>query len=1158
MLPYMLRRQALLNLIALFLAVSLHPAQASAGWSWIWSPDGDHPPETLYFRQKFTLPKRPISAQLLITADDSYTAYLNQRRTPVAAGNDWTVVQQFDVTHFLKAGTNLFAVECRNQNGPGGLLYRLIVHLPNKRTLTFISGKDVRVTRHPPVYWTSMHLSDRSWPSAIIAAPAGGSPWGALHGALSQDYSRIVRIWNIHAGTPPGSNPYSAPREQGARMIMSSSMAAPSDLRLIQNAGFTLFQTDSDHLSTEETAPGKWDWNRQIAAYRLAHSMGLDWSYFEHEAFPPPWYRKNPSFTPIECMEHHLPVQAFSIWDKNWLKFIENGYQETAKIFGPKLEQNGNVRPALLSALIVGVHGDYGQAGLLTGGRVLVPAQRADWLKRFGNTHDHLGFWCADPMAEANFREEELKKYHSLNALNTAWHTAYTSPDQIEYPTDLNSEPELSDRIHYLDFIEWYRASVGRAIQWNLGAARKYFPNSPLLLPAGFADEDLRGGNDNSMIPKLAARYAAATLSYHGGAKAFAQNAATELGRLASAARFYGSPLWIATPAGTTPNQTVERIYEAASQGASGYFDWAENTANDSIRSVYYRYSRYLTVDRPVTDLAMFYPARAQEIRPQEGFQETFARGCAELRDAANFDIVDDRMVDDGCLSNYRILALWEGTICEPNTLEKIKEWVENGGVLLCYDFGKVTDFSGSAEWFKDMFGYVQSLDPAQMHERYAGELPDAYQIPVGQVGESGYLVGEWAEPDTESGILRRWTGASASIRLPVHPHTRYILTIRAQLPPGAAGLRHQLLVNGQLIGNMDTQGDVSYRFLLPDDLTDTIPTGAKSITLLTLNIQSETFQPQKTSTGLAGAGLGALGVHIESIGVSMIKSGEPASPPVIPGRIRSRIDLDYLNAGTSNQSWVRRYGKGLTIYFPATRTLLKGYLQTIRYADYNLSDIDPERKNALLVDNVTDGVYATLFPDKILYYNSTNADITRKISIPQEAFSAWKDQITTPSVFSWNLHLSPHSIAVIYFTPPPSELLFECEGFTDPNSLKPMDSPDCSPGSGPTCIRVPGGDSISTRIRIETAGSYEVFVRALRGETLTPPQILVDGQPLTGDYHTVGDVMSAGTISLSAGVHTLALQTLPHKAVRADFVLFSNDPDITGYAFALQSAPVN
>jgi hypothetical protein len=661
------------------------------------------------------------------------------------------------------------------------------------------------------------------------------------------------------------------------------------------------------------------------------------------------------------------------------------------------------------------------------------------------------------------------------------------------------------------------------------------------MLPAGFSDEDPRGGNDNSLIPKLAARYRADVRSTHGAFKPFPENAATMLGRLGSASRFYGAPFWTEPPGGLTPEQEVGRIFEAVSQGSKGLFDWAGNAVAN--RDIYYRYGKFLRVEKPVVDVAMFYPARAQQLRPDQGYAPLFAQACAYLRDVANFDIVDDRMVLDDCLANYRVLALWEGTVADQATLDKIKAWVNDGGVLLAYDFGKVTTFTGDASWFADLFGYVQQLTPAKVNERYVGEVPAQYRIAVGQPGIVDYLGGDWFEPETEDGVVWRWAGANASIRLPVDPDKQYILSIRASVPPEAASLKRTVEINGSALGALESPGDVTFKFFLSGEVL-------ANNSLSTLTIRAETFQPSRLLPGSKDTR--TLGVRIAEVRV--VEANTPAAPELAPppGAIRRELDLRRLST-----DWARRYGKGLTIYFPASRQLLKGYIEVLRRAIYNLSAIDPGRRDALPVDNLLDGVYATLFTDKVLYYNPKDTPVTRTITIPASAFAAWRGLVATPTETTWKLNLEPHGIGAIYFTPQPQELLFECEKFTDLGKSKPMASADCSPGTGLTCVRLLPGAPIVTRFAIDAPGRYSVYTRCVRQDRPEPVDVLVDGQLVSPINAKAGQTLLSGTVTLARGTHTLSLRARPNRDVRADFVLLSSDPTVAGYGFAVRTASV-
>ena len=1102
-------------------------APAATNWMWVWAKDDAKTPDTVFFRQTFRLPARPVSARLLIVADDQFRAYFNGQKKPAATGADWTTAQEFDVSAALQKGDNLLAIEATNLEGAGGLLYKLVITLSRKKTLVFFSDAHLRANRRPPPGWNLPTLDAAKWPAARELAPAGGGVWGPLHGAPLPDTAHLVRLWDIRAGSEPSAaSPYNRTRSIGDRMLLATSITSPSEMRTLAGAGFTLFQSDSDHLSTEEAAPNRWDWSNAEGQRRAAATLGLDWAYFPHYAFPPKWYRENTDWTRLQCLEHQQPVAAFSIWEPKWADFVGRGYDALAQQFAPK-GKNGQI-----SAINVGVHGDYGEAGLLWGARLQVPAQREDWQKRFGDLHDHLGFWCADPLARADFRAVILKKYGSLDALNAAWKRTYKTPDEIAYPT----APRVEARAEWLDFVDWYQASVGNAIELNLAAARQRFPDTLLTLPAGFSDEDVRNGADNSLLPKLATKYGAAVRSTHSAIRPFAENAATMLGRLGSACRLYDVPFWTEPPSGLTDTQETERLFEAVSQGATGTFDWAENAL--AHRDVYYRYGKFLRVEKPVVDVAMLYPAEAQKLRPNQPYNPVFAAACASLRDSCNFDIVDDRMIRDGGLARYRVAALWEGSYFDAATLEKLKQWVADGGTLLAYDFGQVTDFNGDLTWYHDLFGYTRELQPARLAERYVGATPAQYRLNVNAMEAAEFLGGDWFAPDVVNGPLR-WTGATATVRLPADATRKATLLIRATVPPQGMGLRHRALLNGHDLGALDSPGDVTYRFPIP---TETLNDDA----LATLTIQSETFAENDRE------GARRLGLLIQTIGLTQAGETERDDAPAPTGTIRRELDLRQLRT-----NWARRYGKGLTIYFPATKTLLKGYLEVIRQATHHLSEIEAGRRDALPVDAAQDGVYATLFTDKILYYNSRDSAITKTVRIPAEAWRAWKGEVAIPAQTEWKLALEPHGIGAIYLTPPPIEALFECEAFTDLAANPARADARCSPGTGPTCVYLKPGAAITTRFRLDAPDAFALYARTVRNNVPEIADIQIDGQPFSTAPVRVGQTFRYGSVALAKGAHTMTIRAPLKSPLLADFVLLTNDPTIRGYDFAVRNAPV-
>ncbi len=509
-------------------------------------------------------------------------------------------------------------------------------------------------------------------------------------------------------------------------------------------------------------------------------------------------------------------------------------------------------------------------------------------------------------------------------------------------------------------------------------------------------------------------------------------------------------------------------------------------------------------------------------------------------------------MVKDDCLSRYRVLALWEGTQADKATLDRIRDWVNAGGTLLAYDFGKVTTFDGDSTWWNDMFGYTRTFDPAQLRETYIGAIPSQYRILIGDPMASEYLSDDgWDKPEPGAGpdgISSRWTNKSvASLRVPVKQGVRYSLIVHAAVPPEAAGLIRTVLVNGKAIGQISQTGEVTYRYVVPQSLLDDHP-------LSTITFQCEMFTPKMPLTIHRDAT--EVGVQIQS--VQLVESDQSATDdaPTLPGAIQHELDSNKLR-----HEWAQLHGKGMTIYFPAQKKLLKGYVEVIRRAIYHLSDIDSTsgRRDALPIDNANDGIYATLFTDKILYYNPRDTRIVKKVSISAKAFDAWKEEVAVPVEHSWTLTLEPHSIQAIYLTPDTQELLFECEKFTDLGTAKPESNPNCSPGTGATCVPLVKGGQIGTRFVIDpdAAGKYTLFTRCLLNNKAQAVDVLIDGAPLKLVNAEAGNTLLSGTIELASGSHTLTLKNRTAAALDADFVLLTNDRTVAGYDFASHFTPV-
>jgi hypothetical protein len=894
------------------------------------------------------------------------------------------------------------------------------------------------------------------------------------------------------------------------------------DLRVVASAGFTTLQTDSDSLSTEEKRPAQWDYSAADSQAAVAHRFGFGWCYSPHFAYPPPWYDRA-AYTPIECLEHNEIIRAFSPWDSRFGTFVRRGYTALA----------GRFAQSRLQALCVGIHGDAGEFGLPTGANLTDAGRRDDWRARFGNLHSHQAWWCADPQARAAFREATLRKYGSLAAVRTAWRLPRVTEEQIAYPTSPSAT-----RTGWLDFVDWYMGSVSSMADSVLRVARRAYPATPLMLPAGSGGDDLRDGSDLGMVAKVAARHGAAVRSAHGGLYPFARNQATMLGRLASACRFYGAPL-VVEPAGDGPaDRQVTRMYEAAAQGAQGFVDPTSSVVAG--REVYYRYGKHLRTDKRIVDVAMLWPTTSRRLKPDQPAAQVFERGCTTIRDLLDYDAVDERMVADGVLSRYRLLVMWEGPVYAAETLAAIRTWVNAGGVLLAYDFGKVETPDGDQSWHREMLGHGGRLAPARLRPVFdlpAGrDIPASYRVPVGDPASSSFLDGDWYPAEQVGRAVRRWTGAQAAVRLPLDSRKGYRISLRASVPAEALGKRHQVLLNGVEVGALNLVGDHLYTFRAPAEAL-----AGRPVSMLAL--ESETIE---ASVGDPRE----LGMWVTYVQVDPEVGPLAPDPATLTGRMEIEIDVDRLKT-----EWAKPMGNGWSIYFPGRRAQMAGYLEAVRYLCYHHSDLAPGARDAIPVDDAWDGVYATLMSDKVLYLNEGPRDVPRTVILSPASMAAWPE-VKAPAENTHQLTLAANSIVALNLAPPQPEMLLECEGFLDLGPLRPSEGAAFSPGQGATHVLVPRGGSASTRFRCDAEASYRVHIRAVRRGLPAEAVVLMDGRPLKSVATPPMPGMltrCAGAVELKKGVHSLTVKPLKGEDVRVDYVVLSADRTVAGYSFAVR-----
>lgn len=165
-------------------ALGLTALPASVGAAkeaqWIWSPAYEKeqaPQGTCYFRKRFEL-GQPENGTLQISCDDSYELYINGRQ--VGAGQNWKVLDTYDVTKYLLAGPNTIAVKAVNsEGGSAGLAVRLAVKEQGNTHIDHSSDGTWHTTLKEFPQWQKPRFDDSQWLAARSFGNLGSTlPWG--------------------------------------------------------------------------------------------------------------------------------------------------------------------------------------------------------------------------------------------------------------------------------------------------------------------------------------------------------------------------------------------------------------------------------------------------------------------------------------------------------------------------------------------------------------------------------------------------------------------------------------------------------------------------------------------------------------------------------------------------------------------------------------------------------------------------------------------------------------------------------------------------------------------------------------------------------------------------------------------------------------------
>ncbi|OQB42729.1 MAG: Beta-galactosidase III [Candidatus Latescibacteria bacterium ADurb.Bin168] len=473
----------------------------------------------------------------------------------------------------------------------------------------------------------------------------------------------------------------------------SGVLNVPPWLPLYKGMGVTAIQSYV-RWSSIEREEGVWDWTFYDWVVAEAKKFGLKWVAFimigPWYAMPKWWLATSNNYR-NRCLEHGQESWVQSIWSPVQLDYVERFMRKFAEHYPEEL----------IESIMVGISGDFGESttnGVFTGDMY----------------HTHVGYWCGEDVAVADFRRTLREKYGSIGRLNEAWASSFGSFDEIR-PVVRKDAP--SDRA-WIDQINWYCGQMTWWMQRWGEICHEAMPNTVFYNAAGGAGDPPRAAHwtDQTRALKHTGMGHRATNEGCDYAFNYVYTAWQGVG-----CRFYGVPFgnepWGGDMAG---NGVLGRVFNLVTQQGTNFWSYEGHLHSPSGRLALQRGLPFLNGEyRRVNRVAVFYPWTHFVLADDHGFSEQGMRDrfwpqAEELRDIIDYDLIDDGLIKDGIMEDYDFLVILQGSTYEGPELERLYRWVENGGVLITHNLGVPSTVEGDLSLGLRLLAFEPTVSPLE------------------------------------------------------------------------------------------------------------------------------------------------------------------------------------------------------------------------------------------------------------------------------------------------------------------------------------------------------------------------------------------------------------------------------------------------------------
>ena len=494
-----------------------------------------------------------------------------------------------------------------------------------------------------------------------------------------------------------------------------------------KQAGITSLQSYL-YWAEIEKEPGKIDFSSYDVLVEKLKKHNLKWVPFlilGPEYATPQWFQESKESVFAKCLEHKEESKIQSIWNPDLPKYIDRFLRLVSEHYQDK---------SIFESILLGISGNWGEA--------IYPDKGGF----HANFHTHLGWWCGDEYARSSFVNSIFNKYQSLAKINIAWDTNFQKIEEIKPPplnnktkgkliyylvnilskfppsfkkylriirngisalteqtffltAEVGTQPakinSKKEKQYWLDFVGWYIDSMTTFAEFWLKAARKYFPTTEIYLVTGGIGEPAAGADFSQQV-KVAQKYNAG-VRITNQSDDYSQSFI--LSRLvSSAARFYNSYFNTEEAGVNEPEAIIMRLFDAVVSGADGFycksiigtgkdlctkknFELGKPTKGAANLSKNLHY--LLRAERPIIKNAVFWPNTS--IAFESAIITSIYNKAAQIRDILDFDLIDEKMILDGALENYKFFVVLAGEIPEGEVSNKVKNWERRGGKLIIF-----------------------------------------------------------------------------------------------------------------------------------------------------------------------------------------------------------------------------------------------------------------------------------------------------------------------------------------------------------------------------------------------------------------------------------------------------------------------------------------